>query len=209
MPGPADRGKRRRGSCIVVDMTQPLAVTFCAGGTGAWAIERIVAIRGEALPAAARLDMALDIALDMATGAPAVPGEAWRLRGVVSNTRYTTASELKTLAPASPPLGRPEATCAALIPIGKSAAWWAMAQDERRQVFEERSGHIARSLRYLPAVARRLHHARDLGGPFDFLTWFEFAPENAPAFDALLADLRASEEWNWVEREVEVRLRRA
>lgn len=201
MPGPADRGKRRRGSCIVAVMTQPLTVTFSAGGTGAWEIERIVAIRGKTLPAAARLDMATD--------APAVTGEAWRLRGVVSNTRYTTASELKTLAPASPPLGRPEATCAALIPISKSAAWWAMAQDERRQVFEERSGHIARSLRYLPAVARRLHHARDLGGPFDFLTWFEFAPGNAPAFDALLADLRGSEEWRWVEREVEVRLRRA
>ena len=92
--------------------------------------------------------------------------------------------------------------------MSKSAAWWAMAQDERRRVFEERSGHISRSLRYLPAVARRLHHARDLGGTFDFLTWFEFAPGHADDFDALLADLRASEEWTWVEREVEVRLRR-
>jgi hypothetical protein len=59
---------------------------------------------------------------------------------------------------------------------------------------------------YLPAVARRLHHARDLGEPFDFLTWFEFAPSHAPAFDALLAELRASEEWRFVEREVEIRL---
>jgi len=182
-------------------MTRPLPVTFRAGATGAWTIERIVAIRGESLPAAARLDMS--------TEAPPSPGEAWRLHGVVSNTRYTTAAELATLAPVSPPLGRPEATRAALVPISKSAAWWAMAQDDRRRVFEEKSGHIARSLRYLPAVARRLHHARDLGGPFDFLTWFEFAPEHAAAFDALLADLRSSEEWNWVEREVEVRLRRA
>ena len=181
-------------------MTQPLAVTFCAGGTGTWEIERIVAIRGETLPPAARLDMGID--------APTTPGEAWRLRGVVSNTRYTTASELKTLAPVSPPLGRPEATCAALIPITKSAAWWSLAQDDRRRIFEEQSGHIARSLRYLPAVARRLHHARDLGEPFDFLTWFEFSADDAPAFEALLADLRGSEEWTWVEREVEVRLRR-
>ena len=108
----------------------------------------------------------------------------------------------------SPPLGRPEATCAALIPLTKSAAWWGLAQDARRQIFEDQSGHIAHSLRYLPAVARRLHHARDLGGPFDFLTWFEFAPDHAAAFDALLADLRASAEWTFVEREVEVRLRR-
>ncbi len=89
-------------------------------------------------------------------------------------------------------LGRPEATCAALIPIRKSEAWWSMAQDERRAVFEDRSRHIALSMKYLPAVARRLHHARDLGEPFDFLTWFEFAPEHAAAFDDLLAELRAS-----------------
>ena len=181
-------------------MTQPLSVTFLAGGTGAWEIERIVAVRGDALPVAARLDMA--------TETPASSDEAWRLRGVVSNTRYTTAAELATLVPVSPPLGRPEATCAALIPLTKSAAWWGLAQDARRQIFEDQSGHIAHSLRYLPAVARRLHHARDLGGPFDFLTWFEFAPDHAAAFDALLADLRASAEWTFVEREVEVRLRR-
>ena len=43
--------------------------------------------------------------------------------------------------------------------------------------------HIATGLEYLPAVARRLHHGRDLGEPFDFLTWFEFAPEHAAAFE--------------------------
>jgi len=48
-----------------------------------------------------------------------------------------------------------------------------LTQDERREIFEERSRHIATGLEYLPAVARRLHHSRDLGGPFDFLTWFE------------------------------------
>ena len=61
---------------------------------------------------------------------------------------------------------------------------------------------------YLPAIARRLHHARDLGGPFDFLTWFEYAPRDAGAFADLLATLRASEEWRYVEREVEIRLAR-
>ena len=61
----------------------------------------------------------------------------------------------------------------------------------------------------LPAVARRLHHCRDQGGPFDFLTWFEFAPINAAAFDGLLAELRGTTEWTFVEREVEVRVTRA
>jgi chlorite dismutase len=133
---------------------------------------------------------------------------AWVLRGVTSHARYTTRAEQAALAAVQPPLGRPEATRAALIPIRKSAAWWALAQDERREILEERSGHIALGLR-LPAVARRLHHGRDLGEPFDFLTWFEYAPADAAAFEELVAALRATEEWRYVEREVDVRLARA
>jgi hypothetical protein len=63
-------------------------------------------------------------------------------------------------------------------------------------------------LEYLPRIARRLHHSRDLGEPFDFLTWLEFAPEHEPAFDELVARLRASEEWSYFDREVDVRLSR-
>jgi hypothetical protein len=60
----------------------------------------------------------------------------------------------------------------------------------------------------LPAVARKLHHCRDLSDsePFDFLTWFEFAPADELAFDQLLAELRATGEWAFVEREVDIRL---
>jgi len=105
-------------------------------------------------------------------------------------------------------LGRPAATLAALIPIKKSARWWELAQDERRAIFEETSQHTAIGLEYLPAIARRLHHSRDLGEPFDFLTWFEFAPEHAAAFDKLVARLRATPEWKYVEREVDIRLTR-
>ena len=101
-----------------------------------------------------------------------------------------------------------EATRAALIPIRKSEAWWALPQDERRAIFEERSRHIATGLKYLPAVARRLHHSRDLGEPFDFLTWFEFAPADEAGFDELAAVLRATDESGFVEREVDIRLER-
>ena len=105
---------------------------------------------------------------------------------------------------------RPGSTCAALIPIRKNAAWWALTQQERRDILEARSRHIEIGLRYLPPIARRLHHCRDLAEaqPFDFLTWFEFAPADAAAFDELLAALRATPEWDYVEREVEVRLQR-
>ena len=61
-----------------------------------------------------------------------------------------------------------------LIPIRKNTKWWALTQDERRQIFEEQSNHTQIGLEYLPAIARRLHHCRDLAEPepFDFLTWY-------------------------------------
>ncbi|HSI13741.1 MAG TPA: chlorite dismutase family protein, partial [Chthoniobacter sp.] len=104
-------------------------------------------------------------------------------------------------------LGRADADVAVLIPIRKNAKWWAMTQDERRIIFESQSHHTQIGLDYLPAVARRLHHCRDLSEaePFDFLTWFEFAKADTAEFDKLLARLRASEEWLYVEREVEFR----
>ena len=135
-------------------------------------------------------------------------GTAWVLRGITSNERYVTRDEKSQLVAKQQYLARPEATCAALIPLRKSAAWWALTQDERRCVFEDQSTHIQTGMKYLPAVARRLHHCRDLGPdePFDFVTWFEFAPAAAVAFDALLVELRASPERRYVEREIDIRL---
>jgi hypothetical protein len=103
-------------------------------------------------------------------------------------------------------LGRPQATCAALIPIRKNEAWWNLAQDERRAIFEEQSHHTAIGLQYLPAISRKLYHCRDLGQPFDFLTWFEYAPKDAAGFEELVTALRHTEEWKYVEREVDIRL---
>jgi chlorite dismutase len=131
------------------------------------------------------------------------------LRGTASYERYVTRLERTALDARSPLLGRPEAICAALIPVTKSAAWWRLPQDERRAIFEDRSAHIATGLRYLPAVARRLYQSRDLGEPFDFLTWFEYAPRDAVRFEELVHTLRGTEEWRYVEREIDVRLRRA
>ena len=147
--------------------------------------------------------------LAMLEGTQVVPPDAvWALVGVVSHERYVARREHEELAARSPSLGRAEATHAALIPIRKSEAWWALSQDERREIFAERSQHVATGLSYLPAVARRLHHSRDLGEPFDFLTWFEFAPTDETAFDELLVTLRATEEWSFVEREIDLRLAR-
>jgi len=175
-------------------------VSFVAATTGEWQVNDVRAIRGAALPDA--------VALNRIEGpdfsAPA--DAAWVLRGVRSNERYVARDEKRQLGAVQEGLGRPASRNAALIPICKSDAWWDLAQDERRAIFEERSAHIAIGSRYLPAIARRLYHGRDLGEPFDFLTWFEFAPEAAGAFDELVGRLRETEEWRYVVREVEVRL---
>jgi len=136
------------------------------------------------------------------------PIGVWDLRGNISNIRYTTRSELSALAAVQQGLGRPATTCAALIPIRKNDAWWNLAQDERRTIIEEQSRHFSLGMEYLPAIARRLHHCRELAQPFDFITWFEYAPDDAGAFEQLVERLRATQEWHYVDREVDVRLSR-
>lgn len=174
--------------------------TFMGADAGLWRVESITARIGATLPEAKFVDVRPGVSADVSA--------AWALRGVAGHARYVESGEKPVLDARSPKLGRAPDLCAALIPIRKSAAWWALPQDERRAIFERRSRHISDSLPFLPRVARRLYHSRDLGEPFDFVTWFEFAPEHAPAFDELVAMLRGREEWSFVEREVDVRLRR-
>jgi Chlorite dismutase len=174
--------------------------TFVGGTIGAWRVERIVDVRGERLPSVEKI--AIHSELNKPTDG------TWALRGVAGHVRYVERREKSQLDRASPPLGRAEATRAALIPIRKSPEWWALPQDERRAIFEERSHHIADSMQFLPRIARRLYHSRDLGEPFDFLTWFEFAPEHSHAFDEVVGMLRSREEWMFVDREVDIRLER-
>lgn len=179
----------------------PLLVHFTGGNSGLWRITRIDSVRGQGLAHAERLDV-------VEAQEVSQPVEGWTLTGFTSNIRYTVRDEIETLAKTQAALRREDAKRAALIPISKSAAWWALSQDERRTIFEEQSHHIRIGLDYLPAIARRLHHSRDLGQQFDFLTWFEFAPQHEGAFDDMLVRLRSSPEWTFVEREVDIRLTR-
>ena len=195
-------------------MPPPLLVCFAGGASGAWRVDSVSAVTGESLAFAPFVDVFEGDAAHAAQAAP--PGAAhdtWRLSGVVSSLKYATRAELQEMnAKGQPGLGRPACTRAAQIPLRKSAAWWAMAQDERRAVMSA-GGHVSPlGVAALPAVARRLHHCRELGGPeappFDFLTWFEYAEEDAAAFEALVAALRATPEWGFVDREVDLRLTR-
>jgi Chlorite dismutase len=181
----------------------PLVVWFVGGQSGPWSVKQIVPITGASLPAVSKVTV-----LEGTEAAAALGTVAWVLRGMTGADHYLTPLERKALDAVSPPLARRESTSAALIPIRKSQAWWTLPPKERRAIFEERSHHVARSLGFLPRIARRLHHGHDLGEPFDFLTWFEYAPADEPAFDELVGVLRATEEWGYVEREVDIRLRR-
>jgi chlorite dismutase len=183
-------------------MLNPRLFSFVGGQAGGWSVVGVRAVAGDALPLVERLDIVAGAVATLPEGA------TWVLRGATSNERYVTRPEKAQLVTSQVALGRPHATHAALIPIRKSAAWWDLTQDERRAIFEDRSHHVQTGLKYLPAVARRLHHCRDLEQcePFDFLTLFDYVKDDAAAFDEMLAALRATDEWTYVEREVDIRL---
>jgi chlorite dismutase len=183
-------------------MMNPRLYTFVGGDAGAWSVTVCKAVIGDPLPTVQRLDILNGSATKLPDGAQ------WLLRGVTSNERYATRTEKDQLVAVQAALGRPEATHSALIPIRKNAAWWALTQDERRAIFEDRSHHVQIGLKTLPAVARRLHHCRDLSEsePFDFLTLFDYAPADTAAFEDMVGELRATEEWQFVDREIDIRL---
>jgi chlorite dismutase len=176
--------------------------TFVGGKRGRWLVDRIEGVRGAPLPRVS----SVKIIPRWESNPPA--GAVWSLRGITEEEHYATPAEQERLRSVQPELGRLGCTRAALIPIQKSRTWWNLPVKVRREIFEERSHHIATGLEYLPAVARRLYHSRSLGEPFDFLTWFEFTPNDSPAFDQLVWQLRETAEWRYVEREVDIRLHR-
>jgi chlorite dismutase len=175
--------------------------SFIGGSTGPWKVVSIDSVAGKGLEPIDRLEIVNEFITS------SKEETKWVLHGVTSYLRYTTRQEKEKLDAKSPPLGRKGDTCAALIPIKKSKAWWELAQDERRAIFEAQSEHIRIGLKYLPAIARRLHHSHDLvGEPFDFLTWFEYSPAHSDEFEELVSILRKSPEWKYVDREVDIRL---
>ncbi|HET9957688.1 MAG TPA: hypothetical protein VFQ61_24490 [Polyangiaceae bacterium] len=162
-------------------------------------------------------------------------GSAQGLCGVTQHVLYTSAAEREILTRTS---AKESGPWAVLIPIRKSAAWWALAQDQRLALFHARRadgsdqvgtghprsgtdggtesgterGHYSVGARYAHRIYRRLYHARYLtDGAWDFLTYFEFPDGERATFEALLADLRderLNPEWAYVEAEVEFWLRR-
>lgn len=180
----------------------PRLYSFVGGSKGSWKVTSQRTIIGDPLPDVPRVEVVHGDAI--------APDSGWVLRGATSNERYVTRSEKNDLLQKQAALGRQEATHGAILPIRKNAKWWTLTQDERRAIFEESSHHIAIGMKYLPAIARRLHHCRDLSQtePFDFITLFDFAPADSSAFDEMLVALRATEEWKYIDHEVDIRIER-
>jgi chlorite dismutase len=174
--------------------------SFVGSDVGQWNVTSQNTIVGSALESVRRIEV-----INSPLNKLAEQG-VWALQGFTSNVRYANRNEIVKLQAVQEGLNRNTSVCAALIPIKKNAQWWAMSQDERRSIFEEQSHHTEIGLGYLPEIARQLHHSRDLGEPFDFITWFEFAPEHTELFNRLLAQLRATKEWQFVDREIDIRL---
>lgn len=134
-------------------------------------------------------------------------------QGVTTHLQYTSHSQRQELDRRSAGELEPsEQTIAVLIPIGKTAAWWALAQDQRQAQFQStrtEKGHTVIGLAYADRVFRKLYHSRYLkaGLSYDFLTYFEFQERDTEAFKALLTELRDprdNPEWAYVDFEFEI-----
>jgi len=111
-----------------------LRVTFAGGAAGEWPVTDVRPVVGEALGQVARLAL-LEGNYDQPFAQ--VEGSVWQWRGVTSYDRHVDVEERAALVAQQPRLDRPRAMRAALIPITKPAAWWALPQDERRAILEE------------------------------------------------------------------------
>jgi hypothetical protein len=147
--------------------------------------------------------------VESTAGLPAGPGD---LVGVTQHLGYTRAAERAELAATATP--GPGAHVV-VIPLTKSDAWWSLAHDERDRLFRgagKAEGHVTVGRPHAKTIVRKLYHGRPVpGAGWDFLTYFEFEPELADDFRALVAGLRDPErnpEWSEVVREAELWLTR-
>ena len=175
---------------------------YVGGSSGAWRVTEMTTHSGVPLKPVTHIEIVHGRANHPSNRA------SWVLRGLARNTRFFTREERASTDSRRFAANPSASTCAALIPIRKSAEWWSLEAEDRQEIIEARTLHIRQGLRFLPAIARRLLHGRDLGEPFDVVTWFEYAPRDARIFDELVAALRSSMEWQYVEREIDIRLER-
>ena len=136
-------------------------------------------------------------------------------RGVTQHLHYTNKEDKeKLLAESTGEMNPSPSTTAVIIPIRKSAGWWALTQDQRQAFFHKTKsseGHTNIGRPFAGSVYRKLYHSRYTGSPlpYDFVTYFEFPADHAEDFNHLLSNLRdvsKNPEWESVELEFEIRM---
>jgi hypothetical protein len=171
-----------------------------------YAVESVAAVRG---CTAAGIEPGQTWSRVEQPGSLAVPDAPFL--GSTQHLVYTDAAARSELSQIS---SGPSGPIAVLIPLRKSAAWWALAHDERQAYFTRgpRAGHTALGRPFADRIYRRLYHARYLpGSTWDFLTYFEFPEAHRGVFLELLSILRDPEqnpEWSFVDRELELWMHR-
>jgi chlorite dismutase len=83
---------------------------------------------------------------------------------------------------------------AIVIPIRKSADWWALDQDKRAAMMKE---HTEATLPYLKTVKRKLYHSSGLDD-LDFITYFETS--KLEDFHSLILSLEKVKEFQYTRR---------
>jgi hypothetical protein len=174
-------------------------------------VDKIVAIRGEAgvsLTPGSTLVRVETAARLPATGAN---GPKLLLQGVPQHLEYMSRAQRDKLS-SRPEFPASKDTVAVVIPIRKSADWWALAHDERTVHFQKtegKKGHSAIGAGYVDRIHRKLYHTRYAveTRDHDFITYFEFDRAHVDDFKRLLTALRDTEqnpEWKYVDREYEI-----
>ena len=83
---------------------------------------------------------------------------------------------------------------AIVIPIRKSAEWWALDQDKRMAMMKE---HTEASMSYQKTVKRKLYHSTGLDD-LDFITYFETS--NLEDFHSLILAMEGVKEFQYTRR---------
>jgi hypothetical protein len=186
----------------------PFVGVVLDGGITRYRVDRVTAVSGRPLAIAAGWQV---LRVESRGRIPAASADL-ALAGVTQHLAYTGARERGRLER----LSRQEpGKLAVLVPIAKSDAWWNLSQDERLAIFKRSAaseGHVAIGQRFASSVLRRLYHARYVpGSEWDFLTYFEIEPGEAPVFQKMLEALRnprRNPEWGFVVRETEIWMRK-
>ena len=179
-------------------------------------IEKVVAVRGKegvSLDAGATMFRIETTARLPGQGDAKTPTPTLLFHGVPQHLQYTSGEQRTDLVKRSRievPPGKD--TVAVIIPIRKTAAWWALPVDERLAHFHKKGdkvGHTAIGAKYVEQIYRKLYHTRYAveTTDHDFITYFEFERTHTDVFQSLLKQLRDPQqnpEWNFVDREYEI-----